>query len=98
MRSWLYRTALVFTLVATASCSQITRGKVSKSSDGKTYLAVDELDGPSCSKVYVDGKLWPHPIGTLAPIEPGEHEIKCFAPIRFTIEPGTTFRFWYWGP
>ena len=98
MRSPLRRAALLTLLVAVAACSQITRGKISKSTDGKTYLAVDELDGPACTAVYVDGKLWPHPVGTLGAIESGEHEIKCFAPIRFSIEPGTVFRFWYWGP
>ena len=98
MPSPLRLAALLALLVGVAACSQITRGRVSKSTDGGTYLAVDELDGPACTAVYVDGRLWPHPVGTPARIEPGEHEIKCFAPIRFSIEPGTVFRFWYWGP
>jgi hypothetical protein len=98
MRSSLGLLTSLVLLAAVAACSQVTRGKVSKSSDGNTYLAIDELDGPACTAVYVDGKPWPHPVGMAGAIEPGEHEIKCLAPIRFSIEPGTVFRFRYWGP
>jgi hypothetical protein len=85
-------------ILLNAACSQITRGSEINSADGKTYLVVAELDGPACTTVYLDGKPWPHAVGVAGAIEPGEHEIKCAAPIHFIVRPGTVFRFKYWGP
>lgn len=82
------------------ACSNELRGKVEKSSDGKTYLAIVDNNGGGCGAIYVDGKVWPHPIGKAAPIEPGSHTIACpkDAKIEFNIQSGVVFKFSYWGP
>jgi hypothetical protein len=83
---------------ALAACSQPLRGDESPSADGQTYLSVESLDGSACTDLRVDGKPWPFALGTPGPIAPGEHEIQCMSPIRFTVRSGTVFRFRYWGP
>jgi hypothetical protein len=80
-------------------CSNhVSRGNGIRSPDGKTYLAVEEIDGPTCSVPTVDGKAWRFPLHTLGEISAGEHEIQCAAPVRFVVQPGTTYHFSYWGP
>ena len=75
------------------------RGTWSDSDDGGTYLSIDEPNG-SC-RLHVDGQPWPHRIGEAGRVEPGSHEIHCGNPdlvYRVEVQPGTTYRFNYWGP
>lgn len=74
------------------------RGSYSASRDGKTYLAVADDNGGHCGPLKVDGKIWAHPIGEAAPIEPGTHTISCGEEIGFEIPPGVVYKFNYWGP
>ena len=74
------------------------RGAVTKSEDGGTYFGVDDDDGGGCGPIYVDGELWPHPLHSVAPIQPGKHTIKICTEMSFEVATGTTYRFDYWGP
>ena len=74
------------------------RGIVEPSKDGKTYFGVIDDNGGQCGPLLLDGKPWKTPIGEIAPIEPGEHEIHCGASISFTIPEGVIYKFDYWGP
>ena len=74
------------------------RGKVEKSSDGKTYLAIVDDNGGQCGPLKVDGKIWPYKINEPGPISPGEHTIECGGSISFIIPAGAVFNFDYWGP
>jgi hypothetical protein len=98
MRNLLIFVELGF-VICTIGCSDhVLRGKEVASQDGKSYLTVDELDGPTCRAPTVDGKHWLFPVHVAGPIAPGEHEIRCAEPIKFVVRPGITFHFEYWGP
>jgi hypothetical protein len=88
---------LALTLVAGCS-DHVLRGKELASSDGKSYLVIEELDGPACETPIVDGRPWPYPVHVAGPISAGEHKIECIAPIKFVVREGTVFHFDYWGP
>ena len=86
-------------LVACAGCGgSDLRGSWRKSKDGKTYLAVTDDNGGHCGGIFLDGKPWNHPIGEPALIKPGGHTIHCGGSIGFDIQPGTVYKFHYWGP
>jgi hypothetical protein len=74
------------------------RGYSDRSPDGRTYLVVDDDNGGGCGPILLDGKPWPHAIHSAGPVEPGRHVIACGGDISFSIEPGTTYHFDYWGP
>ncbi|TBR40105.1 hypothetical protein EYV96_08010 [Dyella terrae] len=89
----------VATTALLAACSERPlRGSIGPSPDGKTYLAVVDDNGGSCGPMKVDGQVWGHRIGEVAPIEPGRHTIECGGSITFEIPHGVVFRFDYWGP
>lgn len=92
-------TILLALLLFLTSCGyRDLRGKISNSSDKKTYLIIEDDNGGQCGGIYVDGKKWPHAIGEKGPIEAGMHTIECGAKIEFNIPAGKTFHFDYWGP
>lgn len=74
------------------------RGSSEKSTDGRTYLIVADDNGGGCGPILVDGR--PQALGARAPISAGVHSISCGlgGDIKFTVAPGTIFRFDYWGP
>jgi hypothetical protein len=74
------------------------RGCIVPSTDGQTYLVVDDDNGGACGPIEVDGKPWKHPIHAAGLINPGTHTIACGGEIGFEIRKGTTFHFDYWGP
>jgi hypothetical protein len=90
---------LISLSVALTACDhRELRGSTKTSSDGGTYLSVDDNNGGSCGPILVDGKAWPHPIGQPGAINPGRHEIDCGGSIDFAIAKGVVFHFDYWGP
>jgi hypothetical protein len=99
------RAALLVLLVllfgVTACGKRDLRGRSVRSSDGKTYLVVDDNNGGVCGGILVDRRAWPHPLHVAGELSPGVHQIACGNPdyfIEFAIEAGTTFQFDYWGP
>jgi hypothetical protein len=76
------------------------RGKTVRSADGKTYLVIEHDNGEGCGSIRVDGAEWRHALHSAGEVEPGLHRISCgdSDAIEFTIEPGATFHFDYWGP
>lgn len=93
-------TILAFIVLALLGCSDdgYLRGDVSTSDDGNTYLSIIDDNGGGCGPIYVDGKVWPHPIGVAAPIQPGKHTISCGGEVTIEIPAGVVFAFDYWGP
>ena len=92
---------LVCALAVAASCSdRALRGTSEPSTDGGTYLVVDEDNGGQCGQIMVDGQEWPVPLHEPHPVSAGVHVISCgdSAGTEFTVEEGTTFHFDYWGP
>jgi len=93
-------------LCVCTGCSHNLRGSWKHSKDGNTYLAVAEVDGGGggrCDNVFVDKKLFPHPIGAPHLTTPGKHTISCNtaesgSEIGFEIPAGVIYRFDYWGP
>ncbi|MEM9070239.1 MAG: hypothetical protein AAGE52_17160 [Myxococcota bacterium] len=100
------RSLLPLALLIACSDPGHLRGEVASSNDGQTYLAIDDDNGGQCGDLIVDGRVWPHPVGTPGRIQPGVHAIDCgsldtYDPshaIRFEIPRGMIFRFNYWGP
>ena len=77
------------------------RGRSVRSADGKTYLIVDDGNGGGCGPIQIDGADWHHALHAAGEIEPGDHQISCGDPkyfIAFSVAPGMTFHFDYWGP
>jgi len=76
------------------------RGTAVPSTDGQTYLVVDDDNGGHCGPIKVDGAEWPHAVHSAGPIAPGLHKIACgdTAWIAFEVRSGTAFHFDYWGP
>ena len=92
-------TICIVSVLVCAGCSDgHLRGAVTRSSDGQTYFAVVDDNGGQCGPIKVDGRVWSHAIGEVAPIEPGSHTIECGGEIAFIIPQGVVFRFDYWGP
>ena len=89
--------ALLASLICVGCGHRDLRGSYAASQDGKTYLvfvnAQCQLEPPR-----VDGKVWPHPIGEVGPIEPGLHSVVECGEIGFTIPRGVVYKFDYWGP
>jgi len=92
--------------VSSACDDDHLRGEVSPSRDGATYLMIADDNGGRCGDLIVDGRAWPHPVGTAGRIEPGVHAIDCGSldefdadnAIQFRVPEGVVFRFNYWGP
>ena len=81
------------------SCDDgILRGYLEKSSDGETYLVIEDDNGGACGPILVDSKEWPHAIGEPGLIGAGIHRIECGGEMEFSIESGAVFHFDYWGP
>jgi hypothetical protein len=98
-RNLLFLSCLVASMVTVAGCpGRELRGRVEKSVDGGTYLAIDDDNGGKCGLMLVDGQVWPYAIHSPGPIAPGEHEIECGSGAGIIIKKGTTFHFDYWGP
>jgi hypothetical protein len=98
MATQLQRIAILL-LVALACSTSELRGQWTRSKDGKTYLVIAE--SPGCTSFRVDGKPWPHPLGSRGRIPSGVRVISCSDgsnEISFGVKTGTTFRFDYWGP
>jgi hypothetical protein len=95
---------LLAALALTSACDDgELRGHSKRSSDGKTYLVVEDDNGGACGPMIVDGVKWPHRLHRPGPVSPGKHVITCGddlegAGIEFHIRAGTTFYFDYWGP
>ncbi len=98
----LKKLSLIFPIISAAlfvGCDDgFLRGRVEKSTDGKTYLAVVDDNGGHCGPLTVDGKIWPYKINEVGPITPGGHVIDCGGSISFTVPAGVIFKFDYWGP
>jgi hypothetical protein len=93
------RLSALLVQVALVGCSDSDlRGEATPSADGLTYLAIANDSGGACRPIYVDGKLWPHPVNAASQISPGKHIISCGGDISFTVKKGTVFHFDYWGP
>ena len=74
------------------------RGSVEPSKDGKTYFGVIDDNGGQCGPLLLDGEPWVIPVGEVAPIKPGAHELHCGATIGFIVPEGVVYKFDYWGP
>ena len=76
------------------------RGKSVHSSDGKTYLVIDDDNSGVCGPIEIDNLEWVYPVHKAGEIKPGVHHISCghATNIEFEIEAGSTFHFDYWGP
>ena len=97
--SWLWAVAVSITISVGCSDGEL-RGKSVPSTDGGTYLVIDDDNGGECGPMIVDGREWKHEIHSPGPIEAGAHQVSCGegGETGFTIRPGTTFHFDYWGP
>ena len=94
-----FRRVAIVLLVPLACGKSELRGQWTRSEDGKTYLVIAE--SPGCTSFRVDGKRWPHPLGSRGGIPAGVRRISCSDgsnEISFEVKLGTTFRFDYWGP
>ena len=85
-----------------AGCSDgDLRGKSVPSTDGGTYLAIDDDNGGGCGPLMVDGRDWTTPLHVSGKIEPGTHVIQCGPNdpgIQVDVKAGTSYHFDYWGP
>ena len=94
-------TLVLFAALLGGCFNRDLRGSWSRSSDGGTYLAIDERNGPGCHNLRVDEEPWPHGIGVPGPVEPGFRSIDCGRTgygMGVEVREGTTYRFNYWGP
>ena len=74
------------------------RGRYKPSTDGKTYLVIEDNNGGKCGPLYVDQKIWPHSLNNAGEIKPGDHIIECGVDNGIYIKEGTIYYFDYWGP
>lgn len=81
-----------------SSATYELRGRYKPSSDKKTYLVIEDDNGGKCGPIYVDQKIWPHPLNIKGEILPGNHIIECGGGNGIYIKEGTTYFFNYWGP
>lgn len=88
-------------LGANMACSNRNlRGHQVPSSDGLTYLVVDDDNGGKCGEIRLDGDRWKAPLHQPGEISPGEHRLSCGEGpgVAFEVREGATFHFDYWGP
>lgn len=74
------------------------RGRYKPSTDGKTYLVIENNNGGKCGPLYVDKKKWPHDMYHKGEVEPGVHSIECGNWMDVMVKEGTIYYFDYWGP
>jgi hypothetical protein len=74
------------------------RGREIPSSDGQTYLVIEDNNGGQCGPILVDGKKWPYPLHVAGPISPGLHKVECGTQVEIEVQSGSSFHFDYWGP
>lgn len=89
---------LFATLLQSCTDDGHLRGAVEPSKDGKTYFGIIDDNGGHCGPMLLDGKPWKLPLGEVALIEPGKHELECGGSISLIIPEGVIFKFDYWGP
>lgn len=84
----------------TACSNRDLRGYQVPSSDGLTYLVVEDDNGGKCGEIKLDGEKWQAPLRQPGQISPGEHRLSCGEGhgVAFEVAEGTTFHFDYWGP
>ncbi len=86
-------------MLATACAKRDLRGWWKPSSDGKTYLVLDDGNGLKkgqfCS---LDNAVWPYGVGERGEIKPGGHEMGCPENVGFTVSAGVEYHFDHWGP
>jgi hypothetical protein len=96
------RTILIGCLSLGIACGdRDLRGTYVRSSDGETYLVVDERDGPMCTTLYLDRQPWPYALHIAGRVTPGTHQLGCDstgATLAFEARVATTYHFNYWGP
>jgi hypothetical protein len=69
--------AVAASITITVGCSDgDLRGKSIPSTDGGTYLVIDDDNGGQCGPIKVDGREWNHEIHAPGPIEAGVHRIR----------------------
>jgi hypothetical protein len=94
------RVGLAVLLLVVVGCTRRElRGQQVNSDDGKTYLVIAE--SPGCATFRIDGRPWPHSLGSRGVVRAGTRRISCSDgsnEIQFEVKSGTTFRFDYWGP
>ena len=99
-RTGIRRASLVLlTLLVLACAKSELRGQWTRSADGQTYLVIAE--SPGCDAFRIDGRRWPHAVGSRGAISPGIRRLSCldgYNETQFEVKRGTTFRFDYWGP
>ena len=88
--------------VLCAGCDGDLRGSSAPSTDGASYLVVDDDNGGRCGPILVDGRRWPHRIGERGRITAGQHRIACCVAsdqdMVVEIAEGRVYTFDYWGP
>ena len=86
-------------IVLISACNRNLRGWWRPTSDGKTYLVVEDVDGlrkeKSCT---LDGAPWTYRLGEKGEIRPGDHELACPARIGFKVPERVEYHFDHWGP
>jgi len=107
-RSWLIGRGWLFLLGSgwlfpSCTCGSPLRGDAESSSDGRTYLLIQDDNGGLCGSILVDGEIWPHEIGVMGVIEPGLHTLGCGSladpgEVEVVVPEGVVFSFDYWGP
>jgi hypothetical protein len=74
------------------------RGSSIPSPDGRTYLVIADDNGGQCGPLTVDRAPWPHAVGALGAVKPGDHLVACGSEVAIRVDSGQTFRLDYWGP
>jgi hypothetical protein len=74
------------------------RGWWTATSDGKTYLVIEDRDGSEESRCTLDGQPWTYRDGQRGEIKPGVHELRCHMKVGFNVPSGVEYHFDYWGP
>ncbi|MBU3823238.1 MAG: hypothetical protein H9917_00215 [Candidatus Oceanisphaera merdipullorum] len=74
------------------------RGRYKTSSDGQTYLVIEDDNGGKCGLLLVDKIEWSHGINNKGKVEPGVHDIECGTGFAVNVREGTTYYLNYWGP
>lgn len=87
--------------ISTYGCSgRDLRGWQEASTDGKTYLVIEDDNAGTCKFILLDGAPFRHAVREKGEVSPGRHVLKCnhSGEYEFKIRPGHTFHFDYWGP
>ena len=100
LRATLFAICAILVVSAGGCAKRTLRGKAVHSRDGKTYLIVDDDNSGLCGPIEIDNRQWSHPLHAAGEIAAGLHRISCghATVIEFSVDPGTTFHFDYWGP